>query len=223
MLFVPVALVLSSVRLLVTDRYLAFEYSKADFPLDPFGFDQAQRVAYASANFRYVREGQPIEALVAQRLGDRPLYDERELKHMQDVQIIYESMGWVWQIALMVIALAVFTLAWRPETRPALAAALKWGGSLTIALIGGLGLLAVVAWQFWFVAFHQIFFAPGTWTFNEWDTLIRLFPNKFWFDAALTISGLSLIGGLLGALIGRGLTMRRETVLTSAHPSTSQP
>jgi hypothetical protein len=32
--------------------------------------------------------------------------------------------------------------------------------------------------------------------------LIRLFPEKFWFDAALTISGLSLAGGLLFALIG---------------------
>jgi integral membrane protein (TIGR01906 family) len=179
-------------------------------------------VAYASANFRYVREGQPIEALAAQRLGDLPLYNERELKHMQDVQNVYELMGWVWQIALIMLALAVFTLAWRVETRPALAAGLKWGGLLTLVLIGGLGLLAVVAWQFWFVAFHQIFFAPGTWTFNEWETLIRLFPNKFWFDAALTISGLSLIGGLLAALIGWGWPVRREAALTSARPSTSQ-
>jgi integral membrane protein (TIGR01906 family) len=221
-LLVPVALVLSSVRLLVTDQYLAFEYSKADFPLDPFGFAPGQRLAYASENYRYVREDQPIEALTVQRLGDMPLYNERELQHMQDVQNVYELVGWVWQIASIVIALAVFTLAWRAETRPALAAALKWGGLLTIALIGGLGLLAVVAWQFWFVAFHQIFFAPGTWTFNQWDTLIQLFPNKFWFDAALTISGLSLIGGLLAALIGWVLPMRREAALTSAHPSTSQ-
>lgn len=221
-LLVPMALVLTSVRLLVTDQYLAFEYGKADFPLDPFGFDRAQRLAYASENFRYVREGQAIEALATQRLGDLPLYNERELQHMQDVQNAYELVGWVWQIVLIGIALAIFTLAWRPETRPALAVALKWGGLLTIILIGGLGLLAVVAWQFWFVTFHQVFFAPGTWTFNQWDTLIRLFPNRFWFDAALTISGLSLSGGLLAALIGWGLPMRRETALTSAQPSTSQ-
>jgi integral membrane protein (TIGR01906 family) len=222
-LLVPMALVLGSVRLLVTDQYLAFEYDKTDFPLDPFGFDRALRLAYASENFRYVREGQPIEALAAQRLGDSPLYNERELQHMLDVQNVYELVGWVWQTALLVIALAVFTLAWRSETRPALAAGLKWGGLLTTALIGGLGLLAVVAWQFWFIAFHQIFFAPGTWTFNEWDTLIRLFPNKFWFDAALTTAGLGLLGGLVVAVLGWGLQSKQKAVAIGIRLSTSQP
>lgn len=89
----PVALLLGSVRLLVTDQYLAFEYGKADFPLDPFAFDPAQRLAYASENFRYVREGRTIGALAAQRLGNRPLYNERELQHMQDVQNVYELVG----------------------------------------------------------------------------------------------------------------------------------
>ena len=103
---------------------------------------------------------------------------------------------------LNVILLSGFALAWRAETRPALAAAIKWGGSLTAGLVAVVGLLAIIAWRFWFVAFHQIFFAPGTWMFEYSDTLIRLFPEKFWFDAALTISGLSLFGGLLLALIG---------------------
>jgi len=38
--------------------------------------------------------------------------------------------------------------------------------------------------------------------FSYSDTLIRLFPVEFWFDATLTISVLSLAGGLLLALIG---------------------
>jgi integral membrane protein (TIGR01906 family) len=71
-----------------------------------------------------------------------------------------------------------------------------------VGLISAVGALAIAAWRVWFVAFHQVFFAPGTWTFNTSDTLIRLFPEKFWFDAVLTISGLSLAGGLLLALVG---------------------
>jgi integral membrane protein (TIGR01906 family) len=168
----PLVLIISPVQLLVTDQYLAFEYGKADFPRDPFGFDQAQRLAYASANFRYVREAQPLDALTGQRLGNAPLYNDRELKHMQDVQNVYQTTWWVWQVALNVILLAGFALAWRAETRPALAAAIKWGGLLTAGLVAVVGLLAIIAWRFWFVAFHQIFFTPGTWMFNYSDTLI---------------------------------------------------
>ena len=201
-LLLPLMLVMGSVRLLVTDEYLAFDYGKADFSADPFGFDRAQRLALASANFHYVREGQSIATLADQRLGGAPLYNDRELKHMQDVQNVYQAVWLVWRIAAGIVLLAALALVWRTEGQPALAAAIKWGGLLTAVLVAVVGLLAVIAWRFWFVAFHQIFFTPGTWMFAYSDTLIRLFPEKFWFDAALTISGLSLFGGLLLALIG---------------------
>lgn len=210
-------------QVVATDLYLAIEYGKADFPPDTFGFSRTQRLEFAGANFRYVRAAQPIEALASQRLDKTLLYNERELKHMQDVQATYQAAMWVWQIALLTIALSAVTLAWRAATRASLAAALKWGGLLTVGLVGGLGLLAVVAWQFWFIAFHQIFFVPGTWMFNEWDTLIRLFPNKFWFDAALTIVGLSVISGGLLMFVGwRWSSEQRATkssLLTSPNPS----
>lgn len=222
-LLLPILLVVGSVRLLVTDQYLALEYNKADFPSDPFGFDNAQRLAFAAANFRYVREAQPIETLANQRLGDSPLYNNRELKHMQDVQNVYQAIWRLWQIAVAVFALAALALGWRADTRLALIDAFKWGGLLTGGLIATVGLLAVVAWRVWFVAFHQIFFAPGTWMFNYTDALIRLFPEKFWFDAALTISGFGLIGGLLVALTGWRLREGLRAASTNIHLSTSQP
>ncbi|MBE0409204.1 MAG: TIGR01906 family membrane protein [Anaerolineales bacterium] len=201
-LLIPVFLVLGSVRLLVTDRYLAFEYGKTSFPVDPFGFDQSQRLENASTNFRYVRENQPVEVLAGQQLGEQPLYNARELNHMQDVQSVYQIAMWVWRSALVLSLLAVLALVWQAESRPVLFAAFRAGGLLAVGLISVVGALVALAWQAWFVAFHQVFFAPGTWTFNTSDTLIRLFPEKFWFDAALTITGLSLAGGLLLALVG---------------------
>jgi uncharacterized membrane protein len=65
-----------------------------------------------------------------------------------------------------------------------------------------LPLLAVFAWQFWFNTFHLIFFKPGSWLFSYSDTLIRLFPVEFWFDATLTISSFSFASGLLFVLLG---------------------
>ncbi len=223
-LALPIVLVGGAVRLLVTDEYLAFEYGKADFPKDPFGFDQAQRLTYASANFRYVRENQPPEALANQQLDGAPLYNTRELKHMQDVQNVYQAVCRLWQIAFGLLIIAALALAWQADTRPTLAVALQWGGLLTVGLVAIVGLLAVVAWQVWFVAFHEIFFAPGTWTFNYSDTLIRLFPEKFWFDAALTVAGLSLLGGLLLATSIWCLQLNRKIELVNnVRPSMPQP
>jgi integral membrane protein (TIGR01906 family) len=201
-LLLPVLLVLASVRILITDRYLAYEYGKASFPADPHGFDRLQRLTYASDNFRYVRQNLPVDTLANQRLGDQTLYNERELKHMQDVQKVYQTAIRVGHFSVGLFLLAGLVLALQVETQPAFLFAIRSGGLLTVGLIAVVGLLAIVVWEFWFVAFHQVFFAPGSWTFNTSDTLIRLFPEKFWFDAALTISGLSLAGGLLFALIG---------------------
>ncbi len=208
-MLLPVLLVIGSVRLLNTDEYLAFEYGKASFPEDPFGFDRSQRAAYAGVNFRYVRENQPIDALAKLRLGDQLIYNPRELKHMQDVQKTYQMTTRIWHFALGITLLAGLALAREVETRQSLLAALQAGGLLAAGLITAIGVLALIAWRAWFVGFHQVFFAPGTWSFSTSDTLIRLFPEKFWFDAALTISGISLAGGLLLALAGWRLKLRR--------------
>ncbi|HJW83379.1 MAG TPA: TIGR01906 family membrane protein, partial [Anaerolineae bacterium] len=216
----PLLLLFGSVQLLATDPYLTFEYGRADFPPDRYAFDAAQRLAYASANLRYVRDGLSLDALADQRRGDTPLYNSRELKHMQDVQGVYQVAWVVWMIALNLFLLISFALGWRRDTRPALAVALKRGGLLTAGLVAALGLLAVVAWRLWFVAFHQVFFLPGSWVFNASDTLIRLFPEKFWFDTALNLAILSLIGGLLVALIGWHMERRFQRASASAHSHT---
>ncbi len=83
-----------------------------------------------------------------------------------------------------------------------LASAIQPGGLLTSGIILSIALLAIFAWQFWFETFHLFFFKPGSWLFSYSDTLIRLFPVEFWFDATLTISVFSLAGGLSLALIG---------------------
>ena len=190
-----------TVRLLATDPYLAFEYGKASFPPDSFGYTQEERFDLASSNIHYVRAHLPSDALSNQTLNGAPVYNPREVLHMVDVQAVFQSVLRVWLATFILLILLGFVF-WKTGERKALASAIQSGGLLTSGVILSIALLATFGWQFWFNTFHLFFFEPGSWLFSYSDTLIRLFPVEFWFDATQTISLLSLAGGLLLAFIG---------------------
>lgn len=198
---IPIFIIGGAVRLLATNTYLSFEYSKPSFPPDPFGFTQQQRFELASVNIQFVRENLPGEALSNQILDGKPVYTQREVTHMVDVQYTFQSVLRVWWAAVFLLTLTSFIL-WKTGERMGLALAIKSGGFLTSGIIVAIALLALFAWQFWFNSIHLLFFNPDSWLFEYSDTLIRLFPLQFWIDATLTISFFSLCGGLILALIG---------------------
>lgn len=198
---VTIFIVGGAVQLLATDPYLTFEYSKASFPPDPFGYTQQQRFILASTNIHYMRAHLPSDELSKQFLNGVPVYNPREVSHMADVQAVFQSVLRVWQVAFILLILTSFIL-WKKGEREALMSAIQSGGLLTSGIILSIALLAIFGWQFWFETFHLFFFQPGSWLFSNSDTLIRLFPVEFWIDATLTISAFSLAGGLLLALVG---------------------
>jgi integral membrane protein (TIGR01906 family) len=200
-LLVTIFIVGGAVQLLATDPYLAFEYGKASFPPDSFGYTQQERFNLASSNIHYVRAHVPSDALANQTLNGISVYTSREVSHMADVQAVFQSVLRVWQVVFIMLLL-IGLMLWQKGERKALVLAVQSGGLLTSGIILSIALLAIFSWQFWFDTFHLFFFKPGSWLFSYSDTLIRLFPLKFWFDATLTISSFSLIGGLLLALIG---------------------
>ena len=200
-LLTPVLIVSTTVRLLTTDQYLAFEYGRASFPPDPYGFTERQRFILASTNIHYVRAHLPNNELSNQTLNGNPVYNTREVAHMADVRTAFQVVFKIWQAAFVLILLMGFIL-WRKGEREIFGSAIQKGGILTAGIILSIALAAVFAWQPWFNALHLLFFKPGSWLFSYSDTLIRLFPVQFWFDATLTVSAFSLIGGLLMTFIG---------------------
>ena len=200
-LLIPILVITAAVRLLATDGYLAFEYGKADFPPDSYGFTSQQRFILASTNIHYVRAHLPNDELAKQTLYSVPVYNSREVSHMADVRIIFQSVQVAGQLALILLLLTGFLL-WKRGEKQTLASAIQSGGLLTSGIIIFIGLTASIAWQAWFNTFHLLFFKPGSWLFLYTDTLIRLFPEKFWFDSALAISSLTLAGGVFTAVLG---------------------
>lgn len=121
---------------------------------------------------------------------------------MLDVKNVVQAALRTWGIAsILVVLLGI--LAWRLGWWSDFRFALGRGGWLTVVLLAGIILFVLVAFGVIFVAFHQVFFDAGTWTFLYSDTLIRLFPERFWRDTFIAIGLLSGLAGILFGLIFR--------------------
>jgi integral membrane protein (TIGR01906 family) len=210
---IPIALVLLTIRLLIGPVYLELEYRTPGFPDDPYGFTLEERLYWSKVTVEYLINNEDIEYLANLRFPEGQLvpqpscgfvedcsqvYNARELQHMVDVKhIVGISLGVMWA-ALGVIALTgVF--AWRGGWLHVYRRSLARGGWLTVILTIGIILFVLAAFGVIFVWFHEIFFDPGTWTFYYSDTLIRLFPERFWRDTFLIVAGVpALVGAALG-------------------------
>lgn len=197
-LLTPLALVLTLVRLiLATPYYLQVEYRLPYFPADPYGFTTEERLEWSNIAREYLVNDAGIEFLGDLRLADgSPAYNERELRHMVDVKNVVKAVISVWYFivgVLTLLGLWAFSAKWGAGWLNGL----RRGGLLTLVLIGAIILFVLLGFRIFFVAFHNVFFDPGTWTFLYSDTLIRLFPEVFWRDIFLVIGLLTALGGLL--------------------------
>lgn len=203
-LAVPVLLTLVSVRLVMTPQFLHFEYTRPGFPEDIYGFTLEDRLDLAPYAVNYLINNEDLSYLGDLTFpgGERPLFQQDELRHMHDVQVVTRIAFLVLLFGGAAFVLTVIAL-WRDglRGRSTLRRGLLAGAMLTLSTIAFIVVFALTAWDFFFTAFHQVFFEEGTWRFAYSDTLIRLFPEQFWFDAALVIGGLTVNGALL-ILIG---------------------
>lgn len=193
----PVFLTLTAVRLLMTTVFLQIEYNLPGFPADPYGFTKQERLYWSGIALEYLLNDSGIEFLANLRFEDgTPVYNPRELRHMVDVKNVVRGTLQVWY-GLLVLFLASAIFAWQSGRMLEFRKSLQRGGLWTLFLLGGILLFVLVGFGVFFVAFHNTFFEPGTWTFLWSDTLIRLFPERFWRDTFLFVGGLAMLGGLL--------------------------
>ena len=219
---IPVVLTLTNVRLLMTPIFPNVEYNLSGFPLDLYGFSKADRLKWSKVAIDYLLNNAGIEFLGNLRFPEGQtappesweyyttrdntyLYNDRELRHMVDVKNVTRSALWVWGVGGVLGLLSAGALYYFGE-RAALRAGLLWGAGVTLVFY--LGIVAYIAVNFnaLFVQFHQVFFESGTWTFLFSDTLIRLFPVRFWQVAFTFIGGASIVeAALVGAWARFGL------------------
>ncbi len=202
----PIITVLIPIRLAMQPWTVPFLYSLPNFPPEAYGMSDAERLRLGLIGMDSVIGPRGVQVLREARLSDgTPAFNEREIRHMQDVR---DLIGWLFPLHTVITALAgvaVMALAVRPDTRRLAGSALMAGVIFTGVSVVGLAIFAVVGWDLFFTTFHRIFFEGDTWLFLATDTLIRLYPEIFWFTITLMIGGailgecavLAAIGGAL--------------------------
>ncbi|NPV78077.1 MAG: TIGR01906 family membrane protein [Anaerolineae bacterium] len=205
---IPFFLLMTAIRLLLTSSFVEVEYRLPGFPEDPYGFSIQDRLYWSKISINYLLNDETIHWLGDFELPDgSPLYNERELSHMLDVKILVQKMIVVHSILLLILLLIGFG-AWRSGWLSTFGQFLIKGGWLTIGIIAAILIGIALSFEALFTGFHKIFFEGDTWLFRFSDTLIRLFPLRFWQDAFIFMGVITLAGAVALILIGKRLARK---------------
>jgi integral membrane protein (TIGR01906 family) len=132
--------------------------------------------------------------------GAAPILDAGERSHMRDVAGVTRSLLLLEAIALVALLLSGRRLRDERARRGRL---LLIGAGLVGALAVAGGLFFALSFDAAFAVFHSLFFKAGTWQFGPDSNLIRLFPEPFWFQAALLAGASIVLGALLATIAAR--------------------
>jgi integral membrane protein (TIGR01906 family) len=206
-LLLPLLIIGTSLRGLVTDQSFMMHGFRDHNVAARTGLDDAQleRVADAFVAYFQAPPGQ-IQLQVVAFGRSRPLFNDREVAHMQDVQALVH-----WFLRLQVVAAVVavvrvgvavvFDRASEPIGRE-----MVWSTAFMIALVIVVAVLSFLDFDALWTRFHQIAFRNGLWLLDPTrDYLIMLFPPPFWFAATIRMATSVALQTLLVAFFGLGL------------------
>jgi len=203
-LCMPVLLITTSVRIAANSSEL-YRYG-----FNKYGVSRATGLAPAELQkvivglITYFNSGEEYISLTVEKDG-KPftLFNEREVSHLKDVKGLFRL---VYRVLLGTLIYAFIYaglnyILWQDRRR--VAWGLIGGSGLTLAIIIMLGLMIRLNFDWFFYQFHLISFANDLWLLDPaTDYLIMLFPQGFWYDAALFCAlgtaGLALLIGGAG-------------------------
>ncbi len=207
---IPILISGIAIMFLLSPFFLSLEYRRPNFPVDSYGFSTEERLDFGNQTRRYLISKASLDDLRVLKFdsGD-PIYIERELSHLEDVKLVLQGM-----LRFFYGATAVFLLGgsyarvrdWNAE----FLRAITRGGRLTAGILAVMLFFTLVSFQSLFTNFHLLFFEGDSWLFYYSDSLIRLFPVRFWQDIFLVFGLITLAGG---AVLGWYLPARSKSML----------
>jgi integral membrane protein (TIGR01906 family) len=198
-LSLPVLLLTVSVTAAVNSPWLyTYGFDKFEVSVTT-GLDQEELSLVARELIHYFNSDQEFIKIYAVKDGEPfPIFNEREVVHLKDVKGIFRLVyNLLLGTGLYVCLYFGLNLFWWQERR-SLARGLVWGSCITLGLMAITGVMVAVDFEWFFRQFHLISFANDFWMLNPaTDYLIMLFPQEFWFEAAIYCAVAAAVGALI--------------------------
>ena len=128
----------------------------------------------------------------------REFFNEREIAHMEDVQVLFLKAISIRRICLVLCVLMIaFMIITKARISRVLPASLCMGTGLFFGIIAVLALIISTDFTKYFVMFHHIFFTNDLWILDpSTDMLINIVPEGFFMDTAGRIALLFCVTSL---------------------------
>lgn len=120
-----------------------------------------------------------------------PRFTDNEYAHMADVRRVFDG-------ARLLVPIGLFVMIVRLQRARASGPRMLWllvrdGALIAAAAVAIIGVVAAVAFEPLFLAFHYVFFPQGNFLFDPaTSNLIRLYPDWYWEGISLRV-GLSFV------------------------------
>jgi len=160
-----------------------------------FGQDRAEAQAwtgYTTAQLQLVTNDILSDLLLGPAAFDVSLdgvlvLEDRERQHMVDVATIFQRFFLVAAGSALLIA-GAFAFSRTDRAREVLWRRLARSGLViaVVTIVGGVA--GVLLFDQAFALFHELFFPPGSWTFDaSSEKLVQLFPQQFWVETTIAV------------------------------------
>jgi len=203
-LLLPLLIIGTSLRGLVTDRDFMLRGFQDNRVATTTGLDQAQlrRVADAFVAYFQAAPGQ-IQLQVTAFGQSRPLFTEREVAHMEDVQWLIQLFLRMQLVGAAVVVIRLATAVAFDRSAVPLGRDMLWSTGVMVGLVVLVGFLLLLDFDALWTRFHQIAFRNDLWQLDPTrDYLIMLFPEPFWLAATVRMATSVGLQALLVLVLG---------------------
>jgi integral membrane protein (TIGR01906 family) len=208
-LLLPLLIIGTSLRALVTDRDFMLSGFRDNDVAATTGLDDAQLQRIADAFVAYFQSppGQ-IQMQVTAFGQQRPLFNDREVAHMEDVQALVQFFLRLQIVAAAVVVVRIVVALAAERSVVSLGRDMLLSTALMVALVVLVGVLSLIDFDSLWTHFHQIAFRNDLWLLDPTrDYLIMLFPEPFWFAATIRMAVSVAVQTAIVALLGFGFLL----------------
>jgi integral membrane protein (TIGR01906 family) len=219
-LLLPMLIIGTSLRGLVTDRELMLRGFRDNQVAATTGLDdpQLQRIADAFVAYFQGPPGQ-IQMQVIAFGQSRPLFNDKEVAHMEDVQSLIQFFLKMQLVAAVAVVLRLGVAVFSDRARAPIGRELLWSTGLMVALVVLVGVLSLMDFDALWTRFHQIAFRNDLWQLDPTrDYLIMLFPEPFWFTATIRMATTVALQTIVMAGVGVVLLLPISVPFAAARP-----